>query len=78
VPCQVGTTIEIATKAEFLHQLRRCPEQIIVRGVLQGRLGSQSLRTVLDEFAQVCVVNPATNWRVLFVRHGLNEVAVER
>ncbi len=70
------TTLEIETKAEFLHQLRHCPELIIVRGVLHGRFGAQSLRTVLDEFDQVCVGNPTANWWALVIRHGSARLAV--
>jgi hypothetical protein len=61
------TTTEFETRKDFLSQWRSCPELIVVRGLMNGRFGPQSLETVLDEFPQVYVENPWAGWSVLFV-----------
>jgi hypothetical protein len=69
-------TVEIETRDEFLRQVRRCPEMIVVHGRLHDRYGQQSLRTVLDEFDQVYVDNPVAGWCVLLAPRGRKGVSV--
>ena len=75
-PMSKWITASVATRTEFVRHLRRHPELIVVRGVLFGRYGSQSLRTVLDEFPEVYVENPVTGWSILLVRRRGNGIAI--
>ena len=61
------TTTDFETSGDFLSAWGSCPELIVVRGLMNGRFGAQSLQTVLDEFPQVYVENPLAGWSVLFV-----------
>ena len=63
-------TSEIRTKKEFANQLQRAPELILVRGVMHGRFGLQSLPTVLDELAEVHVANRRARWSCIVQRRG--------
>ena len=60
----------ITTKTEFTSRLKLLPELVIVRGVLNGRFGPQSLPTVMDEFQEIFVVNAREKWSALVRRCG--------
>jgi hypothetical protein len=69
---------DIPTKREFIHRLERAPELILVRGVLHGRFGLQSLPTVLDEFREVFVTNTRFGWGISVLRSSRNRFVVTR
>jgi hypothetical protein len=57
----------ISTKDEFSSRLKRTPELIFVRGMLNGRFGLESLVTVLDEVQEAYVTNTQVGWSALVV-----------
>jgi hypothetical protein len=69
-------TTQIPTRAEFAAQFRKCPELIVMWGVLDGRYGPQSLRTVLDTYSQVFIHNRREGWCALVERRGRRGFAI--
>ena len=63
---------EIQTKEEFAAQLGQSPELIFISGNLSGRMALQSLPTVMDEYAEICVVNTRAPWSAVVQRRSRN------